>query len=168
MAGKRKGRAVEIAFRIGVVLKGLDGVLEILGAALLVLVTPRRIAGIVQALTQHELSQDPRDFVARHLLSAAGHLTAGGERFAALYLLVHGVVKVGLVAALLKTKLWAYPVAIAIFTAFGGYQIYRWTLSRSLAMAALTVLDAFVVALTWAEWRRLRRERPIEIRSSRA
>ncbi len=151
--------AVHTAFGIGVALKGIDGVLEIVGAALPLFVSPARVAELVTALTRHELSRDPHDLLATHLLRAAGNLSAASERFASLYLLSHGIVKVLLVWALLRSKLWAYPTAIVIFAAFGAYQMYRWSISHSLAMVALTVLDVFVIGLTWMEYRRLREER---------
>jgi uncharacterized membrane protein len=154
----RDGGAAHAAFELGALFKGIDGLLELVGGALLLAVPPARIAALLRALTQHELSEDPHDFLARHLTLAAGHLTQGGERFAAAYLLVHGVVKVGLVWALLRAKLWAYPLAIALFAAFGVYQLYRWSLSRSAALIVLTILDALVIVLTWIEWRRLRGE----------
>ncbi len=149
-------KIVHAAFEVGVLFKGIDGLLELVGGALLLAVKPARIAHGVAVLTRHELSEDPHDAVARALVRAASHLSVSGTRFAAAYLLVHGVVKIALVWALLRSKLWAYPVAIAIFAGFGGYQMYRWSLSHSVGMIALTVLDAFVIVLTWAEWRRLR------------
>jgi uncharacterized membrane protein len=44
------------------------------------------------------------------------HLSANTQTFAALFLLWHGAVKVGLVIALLKNLRWAYPVAISIWS----------------------------------------------------
>ncbi len=145
-------------FELGVIVKGIDGALEIVGAVLLFVVKPGWIRHVATALTWHELSEDPHDLIARHVLQAARRLSARGEIFASVYLLVHGVVKVALVWALLRTKLWAYPVAIAIFTAFGVYQVYRYAVAHSAAMLALTVLDVFVIGLTWMEYRRLRQE----------
>ena len=57
---------------------------------------------------------------------------------------------------LLREKLWAFPWAIAVFTGFGVYQIVRYVTQPSWWLVALTMLDVFVILLTWAEWRRLR------------
>src|ERR1700694_3890827 len=147
-----------VAFQIGITFKGLDGVAEILGAALLYFVPPDRINQFISTITQHELSEDGRDFIASHLRHLSDRLSPQSQLFAAAYLLSHGVVKVLLVWALQARKLWAYPTAIAIFGAFGVYQIYRYIVSPSLAMIVLTVLDAAVIVLTWMEYGRLRRE----------
>ncbi len=157
---RRFTTALHATFEVGVILKGIDGLLEILGAALWLAVKPDQIHRAVALLTQHELSEDPRDAVAMYLVRAADHLSIGSHLFASLYLLSHGVVKVGLVWALLKSKLWAYPAAILVFAGFGLYQMYRYASSHSLAMLILTVLDVVVIALTWAEYRRLRQAHP--------
>jgi uncharacterized membrane protein len=77
MAEFRRGDLLDRAFLVGIVLKGLDGVLEIVGGTLLLLVSPLTIDRISSTLTQHELSEDPHDFLANHLLHAAGALTTG-------------------------------------------------------------------------------------------
>jgi uncharacterized membrane protein len=63
------------AFEVGIILKGLDGVLEVAGGLLLLVVSPATIARVVTSLTQHELSEDPHDFLATHLLKTAHGLT---------------------------------------------------------------------------------------------
>ena len=59
------------AFKTGITLKGIDGVLETIGGLLLWLIHPSAMNAIVRVLTQHELSHDPRDFIAVHLLGAS-------------------------------------------------------------------------------------------------
>lgn len=146
-------------FEIGVVLKGLDGVLELAGGLLLLFVSPGTINRVVVALTQHELSEDPDDFLAVHLLHTAHGVTGATVTFAAAYLLAHGIVKIVLVLALLRNKLWAYPAMIAFLAAFIGYQLYRIALAPTVGLAALTVFDAFIAWLTYREYRRQRPHR---------
>src|SRR6266404_1942285 len=112
-------------FEIGVVLKGVDGVLEIIGAGLLFFVKAETLNAWLRFLTEHELSQDPKDAIANYLVSAGHRLFSGALVFAAVYLLAHGVVKILIVGGLLKNKLWAYPLGIIVFTAFVFYQLYR-------------------------------------------
>jgi len=150
---------LHVAFEIGVILKGLNGLLALIGGTLLLLFPPSAIQRFVVGLTQNELSRDPNDFVATHLRAAADHLSVGGKTFAAIYLLSHGVIKAVLVYALIKDKLWAFPWAIGIFGAFGIYQTYRYVMHPSGWLIALTVLDVIVILLTWAEWQRVKRGR---------
>ncbi len=149
----KRQRVVGEAFDIGVVLKGIDGVLEILGGLFLLLVPLRDLRRFLIWVTGHELNQDPKDFIATHLVHLANTLSVSGYRLTIAYLLVHGFVKVFLVVMLLRRRLWAYPTAIAVFAAFGVYQVYQYTYSRSLLLLALTVLDVVVIVLTAWEYR---------------
>ena len=148
---------IHVAFEIGVILKGINGLLELFGGCVLLVMGPQTIQVLVSRLTQNELSEDPRDFIATHLRAAAAHLSANAQLFAAVYLLAHGVIKALLVYGLVRDQLWAFPTGIAVFGAFGVYQIYRYAIAPSGWLIALTVLDVAVILLTWAEWRRVKR-----------
>jgi uncharacterized membrane protein len=141
-------------FEIGIILKGLDGVLETIGGLLLLAVSPATINRITRGLTQHELSEDPHDYVAVHLLRYTHGLTGSALTFAAVYLLIHGIVKVFLVGALLRNKLWAYPWLILVLLVFIGYQLYRIAIQPTGGLIALTIFDALITWLTWREWRK--------------
>ena len=154
---KLKSKIIQIFFKIGVISKGIDGVLEIAGGFMLLFITPQQIQSLIQALTQHELSEDPKDIIANYLLNSTYHLSPGTKNFAAIYLLWHGLVKAGLVAALLLRKRWAYPVAIIAFFLFLIYQLYRYSHTSSPTLLVLSVVDIFVIILTWLEYRRLRK-----------
>jgi uncharacterized membrane protein len=145
-------RWLDDTFKISVTLKGIDGALEAVGGALLVFVRPAAIGHLARWATQHELSQDPHDFVARQLLRYGTHVAHGTTTFAAVYLLSHGLAKLVLVVALLQDRDWAYPGMIALLGAFIVYQCYRLADRFSVGLSLLTVFDAFVIWLTWREW----------------
>ena len=141
-------------FEVGIILKGLDGVLEVIGGLLLLVVSPATIDRIVTSLTQHELSEDPHDVLATHLLRTAHGLTGSAVLFGAVYLLAHGRVKVSLVTALLKNQRWAYPWMIAFLGIFIVYQLYRLSFQPSVWLTALTIFDAVIAWLTYREFRK--------------
>jgi uncharacterized membrane protein len=143
-------------FQIAIIAKGLNGLAELVGGLMLLVETPSGIRHLAVMLTQGELSEDPHDFVAHHLLHTANGLTGSALLFGASYLLLHGAVKVVLVTALLLNKLWAYPCMIVVLLIFIGYQMYRIALHPSPGLVALTVFDSVIVALTWREYRRKR------------
>jgi len=148
------------AFEVGILLKGLDGLLEIAGGILLFFVQPAQLNQLAAALTQHELAEDPRDFLATHVLHSVEDLSAGSLVFAAVYLLSHGVVKIVLVWEILNNRLWAYAGLIYLTIGFMIYQIYRFTYSHAISLVLLTVFDAVIVYLTVAEYRK-RRHPPV-------
>ena len=143
-------------FEVGIIAKGINGLVELVGGLLLLFVTPGSIYHLVAQLTQGELSEDPHDVIAHYLLHTANGLTGGALLFGAAYLLTHGAVKVVLVVALLLNKLWAYPCMIVVLLIFIGYQLYRIVLDPGAGLIALTIFDAVIVALTWREYRRQR------------
>jgi uncharacterized membrane protein len=143
-------------FEIGIIAKGLDGVVELVGGLLLLFVNPGGIHHLAAVITQGELSEDPHDVIAHYILHTANGLTGSAIFFGAIYLLAHGAVKVVLVIALLLNKLWAYPCMIVVLLIFIGYQLYRIALDPSAGLIALTVFDAVIVTLTWREYRRQR------------
>ncbi len=152
----RKARIVHVLFDIGVIGKGIDGLLEIIGGALLFFVKPAQLYQIVVTLTQHELNEDPNDRVVSYLLETFQHLSADTKLFGSIYLLGHGVIKVALVTALLLKFRWAYLAAILAFLLFIVYQLYRYAYTGSPMLVVLSFIDAFVVVITWLEYKRLR------------
>ena len=77
--------------------------------------------------------------------------------FFGFYLLSHGVVKLLLVAALLRGKHWAYPAALVTLTLLVAYQLYRYSYTHSPGLIALSAFDVIVLALIFAEYRGVRR-----------
>lgn len=141
------------AFLLGMVFKGIDGTLELLGGVALLLISRSRIDQWADALAQLEFGNGIIATLARHVSHAADHLNGGTQQFAIIYLFVHGAVKLVLVAGLLRGIRWVFPVALFVLTGFIAYQLYRLSVSMSLMLAALTVIDVIVVVLVWYEWR---------------
>jgi uncharacterized membrane protein len=81
------------------------------------------------------------------------------RHFYAFYLLSHGLIKIFLVAGLLRNKLWAYPAALVVMSLFILYQLYRYTYTQSFGLIVLSVFDIVVIALIWHEYRILRKLR---------
>lgn len=144
-------------FEVSVLLKGAQAVVECVSGVALAFASHDRITQVVGALTQHELSAHPHDRVAAYLLSSAQQLSAGTQRFYAFYLFSHGLVKIGLVAGLLRKKLWAYPASLVVLGLFIAYQLHRFSVTGGFGLIALTVFDLVVMALIWHEYRVVRR-----------
>lgn len=155
--------ATDKAFRISLWLKGLDGLLEIIGGILLLVITPDQIDRLARWLTQGELSEDPHDFIATHILKTAHHITGASLTFGAIYLLSHGIVKVVLVVEVMRDRLWAYIGLIGVTALFVVYQVYRLATEFSAGLFLLTLFDLLIIYLTQKEYRnhKLRRQRPL-------
>jgi uncharacterized membrane protein len=151
-----KERILDLVFLVGVLFKGLDGLVELVGGVLLLFTTPAELAGAANAVTADELSEDPHDLIANLLVHGVSQLHPGTVLFVAAYLLLHGVVKVAIVVALLVGSRRVYPWAMAALGAFLVFQLYELVTRPSVGVAVLSVFDAVIIWLTWREWRRNR------------
>jgi uncharacterized membrane protein len=144
---------LDLVFLVGVLVKGLDGLVEVIGGVVLLLVSPGQLLGAAQAMAAGELLEDPDDLLVNLVLHGIQGLQVGTEVFLAVYLLAHGLVKLLVVAALLRGTRRVYPWVVAVLVGFLAYQGYQLIVAPTVVMVALTVLDLAVVVLTWREWR---------------
>lgn len=149
-------RLAHDAFWVGIVFKAVDSLLEVAGGIILLSISRQSIVNIVYRIFRHELIQDPTDLLANFLLRQAEDLSAGMKLFAVIYLLTHGVIKLGLVGAIWRSRLWAYPLAAVVFSLFVLYQVYRFACTRSIVMLLLTILDLIIIALLFPEYQRVK------------
>ena len=153
------GSRFDTVFRISVILKGLDAVLEIIGGVLLLFVSRSNITHFVAWLTRSTLAHNPHNYIATHLNHSAEHLAADSTLIGAIYLLSHGIIKLFVIINVLRDKYWAYPVLIIVLLGFSVYQIIDIIASHSIAVALLTIFDIFIIIMTWFEWQKKRRAR---------
>jgi uncharacterized membrane protein len=150
-------RRIHRIFEISILLKGAHALIECIGGLALAIVGTSTIVSWVNALTQDELVEDPTDFIGTRLSSMASNFSVSTQHFYAFYLLSHGVIKVLLVAGLLRNKLWAYPASLAVLGLFIAYQAYRYSYTHGFGLIVLTVFDIFVMWLIWHEYQLVRR-----------
>lgn len=147
-------------FRLSIMLKGAHALLECVGGLVLAVISTQRIVSLVERFTQDALIENPHDVIASHLLGFAHAMSVQTKNFYAFYLLSHGVVKLGLVIALLQNRLWAYPASLVALAGFIVYQVYRVSLVGTVGLVVLTVFDLIVMGLIWHEYRVVRRHLP--------
>jgi uncharacterized membrane protein len=151
MERTRSARTIHRVFQVGVILKAIDGLLELAGGVLLFFTAS--ITGLLDRISRRELAAGRHDDLANAIQHYLPYLAHHSHVFAAVYLLSHGAVKVALAVGLLKNQTWAYPAALVVFIFFIIYQAYRYTYTHSSALLVLTVFDVIIVGLTWHEWK---------------
>lgn len=150
----------EKLFDVAIAVKGIDGGAQIIGAVVLAIVPPSVITGLAHTIVTRDLLGDPDGTLARHLTKSAADFAAGDTRtFALVYLLLHGLIKVGLVVALLRKIMPAYPIACALLGAFVGYEICRAARTGSIALPIFAAIDLLIIVMVLREYQQLRRER---------
>lgn len=147
---------VHISFELGLIIKGIGGLLEIIGGFLFMYLNPNRVGRLVVFLTWHELSEDPKDLVANALIQFSHSFSVSTQAFGVFYLISHGIIKCVLVFLLWRKKLWAYPLTIASLFLFIAYQVYRYNVHASVYLLLLTTFDIIMIVLTFIEYKRMK------------
>src|SRR6476659_5599887 len=96
-------------FEVALLLKGLNGLVELVGGTLTLFIPLRTVNQLVLWLTASEIENDPNDWLARTLIDAAEKLSMGTKLYASFYLLAHGTIKVFLVYSLWREKNVGFP-----------------------------------------------------------
>ncbi|TCK25694.1 DUF2127 domain-containing protein [Pseudonocardia endophytica] len=156
------GRTVDRLFRIALVIKGIDGALELIGAVLVLAVSGDLVGRVVSEILARDLIGPPDGTLARHLVAGTAEFASGNRTFAVVYLGLHGVLKLALVVALLKKWERVYPLAVVVLGVFVGYEIYRAFHTGSILLPFLAALDVAIIVLVVREYLVLRRERLAE------
>lgn len=151
---KRFWFVVYHTFNLTIVLKAINGIWEVGGG--LMLLFGRSIERLILRLIQYEVAIQPTDFVSKSLLNFFENLTLSTRYFISAYLLFHGLVNLFLVVTLWRRHLWAFPVAIILFSIFVTYQFYRLYSVYSLDLLLVSVFDVFIIVLTFLEYKRLK------------
>jgi uncharacterized membrane protein len=142
-------------YKASVIIKGIDGILEITGGFLLIFFSPITITRTILFLGRTELVENPRHPLISFIYHVASGFSLHRRHFYSLLFLSHGTVKLTLVGGLMRNKLWAYPTTMAIFTAFVLYQTFEIYSSPSVILGIITIIDIFVVLLIGREYHTL-------------
>jgi uncharacterized membrane protein len=145
-------RLLHRVLELGMLIKGFDAVMEMLGGILFWFASNVTFDQWVISLTQHELIEDPQDIVALFLRQAAAQLSFDAHLFGSTYLIVHGFAKLWLVTGLLRGKRWAYPATLGFLSLFIIYQIYRLSYSFMPGLLLLTIFDFIFAVLIYREY----------------
>lgn len=146
-------------FRIALVLKGLDGAVELVAAVVLLLVPAAAVHRLVAEVVSRDLLGPPDGFLTRHLVAGTDEFASGNRSFVLAYLAVHGIVKIGLVVALMTRYRPAYPVAAVVLGIMVAVELLRAVRTGSPVLPLLAVLDVAIIVLVLREYRLLGRAR---------
>ena len=155
---QQQEKRVRLYFRISIFIKGAISLAEMLAGIALLFIPVSYFLNLLATYAESELREDSGGFIASHMLSLSHQAAAISGTFIALYLLSRGLIKVALIWAMLKNKLWAYPASLVVLGLFVLYQVYEIALHGSLAIVALTVFDLIVMYFMWREYQVLKFE----------
>ena len=138
--------------RIGLLIKAIDAVFEVVGGALLFY--PRELSRWVAVIFQHELVRR----AAPHTAAVIQHHTAraiyGATLAGALYLMAHGIAKIIFIGGVLKERRWGYMGLVAILLIFTAFELGRSLFGGGWAMVAFAAFDGYLAYLVWHDFKK--------------
>ena len=149
----RRDLILDWVFLVGVLFKGIDGLVEVAVGLPLLFVTHGQLVSLARAVTAGELAEDPHDLIANLIVHESSKLSASGLFIGGIYLLIHGLVKLVIVIALIRGTRRVYPWAVGALTILLIVQVVDLVLKFSTGVLLLTVLDVVIIWLTAREWR---------------
>ena len=152
---KKIRNALHELFLVGITIKGIDGVLELVTGITLFFTKSSLIVKVLQAIFHHELLHDPTDLVANYLIHTAQSLSINTLTFISIYLTIHGIIKIGIFLGLWYKKIWAYPIAAIVLSLFVIYQSVRIYRNHSIILSFLTLIDIMILVLIRFEYKRI-------------
>ena len=156
-AGGAARRLTDRLYFVGISIKGIDGVIELLLGIALLVVPSLPHAALEAAASGASSGTVPfGQFISNYLENLDGTLAHWGTWLVIVYLTAHGAIKVLLVVCLLLRLHKIYPTAIAILTAFLVYEIYLFIVKPGVSLGAFVVLDAAIIYLVFREYRQLK------------
>lgn len=150
----RHSKWFDKAYKIGVGIKGIDGLVELV-VGLWLIFEPRTPHRLLQKAAQEagEHNGTIFHFIEKEVIHLDDQITGKVLAFIIAFLIIHGVVKLVLVYCLFKKIHWVYPYALAVLFVLLGIQVTP--LFRNPADVPLwlfTILDVAIIYLVWGEY----------------
>jgi uncharacterized membrane protein len=142
-------------FKITVIIKGIDGVLDVFASLVLFFSTSGFIANIIPFLFRKELIEDPKDVIVNYLLNISQNMLPDTRLFIIIYLAVHGLIKISLALALNSDNYRAFKISELVLILFVSYQAYRFCHTYSIILLIVTLLDIIIIFLIHFESKKL-------------
>lgn len=142
-------------FLLSIGLKGVISAAEIVAGILVLIIPPHTMHWLIALFTTGPMSFATPESIAVYLDHAV-LLVTGATIFVSAYLLSRGIIKLFLIVALIKNKLWAYPISLVVLGLFMLYQCYQIVTTHSIEIILITLFDLVVVYFIWKEYQIVR------------
>jgi uncharacterized membrane protein len=86
-------KKIRLVFEVSLWLKGVFALSEVIAGVATYFISQQFLLAIVLWVTKEEFAEDPHDIIANSLLHAVQNFSVSTQKFVALYLLGHGVIK---------------------------------------------------------------------------
>lgn len=149
---------LHLTFEISIFLKAIYAFLEMLAGLAFMLMPDVSISALVDLFMEDLRADNPENIITQYGITFLNNFTPSTQHFVALFLVIHGSVKLFVVIGLLRKKTWSYPVAGIVFSFFIVYQLQRYFHTHSPFLLFISALDFMIILLTWHEYSNLKKK----------
>lgn len=149
---KKSPSLLHRAYQGAIFIKGFDGAIETLLGLAILIAGPQRLYSVVLRLTAPELADDHPHKIIHAIRHGASGLAEGPHTFIIVYLLVHGILKLGIAVTLLRGQRWIFPIACVVLTGFILFMTYHLVLRWSGWLLGFALFDLLTLGLVINEW----------------
>ena len=150
------------AFEVSALVKLLSGFWELTAGSLIWSRAWPHIAGFFIELSNGTPLYLRNDIVMRSVIHFFGDMSVSTRNFIIAYLIIYGVLKIGMSIGLLRGDKWSYPTGTTIIGIFVVYQIYRVVHTHSLFLSLMISIDVVTIFLIVHEyWHKYRQRRSL-------
>ena len=147
---------LKLGFYGGLAIKGVFAVIEFIGGLVFAITSHASIERFIQLITFEELQNDPNDLVMNYIIRFGQTISISSQHTVAIYLLLHGGIKLILIGLLWNRKLWAFPLSLVVFGLFITYESYHCILHFSIPLLLLILVDIVMMIVIALEYRQLK------------
>lgn len=151
-----RNNVIEIGFYIGLLIKAANALVEFFGGILMLVLNHEWLNRLILLIAIPELKEDPSDFIVNYFIDFGKTISLNSQHSIAIYMLIHGLVKLTVIVLLVKKKLWAYPIAVGVFGIFIAFETYSYFNSKSYLLLIVIAIDIIITIMIILEYIRLR------------
>src|SRR5256885_16831926 len=149
----QRSSLMHFAFIGAITIKGIDGFIEFVAGIVLAVVGSQQVYDFAIWATAPEIARHPESHAVHAIRHGAYGLTHTSQRFVIVYLIAHGVLKLGLAINLFIEHMWIFPASAAVLLGFIAFMSARLMAHWSPWLFAFALFDAMTLALVLNEWR---------------
>lgn len=150
----RKITTVHNAYLVAIAIKGFDGAVEMLLGIIVAVLGRHGLYNLLISLAAPELENHPYGRIAHFVHRTADGLIHASHGFIVFYLLVHGILKLGIAIGLFRERTeWIFPVGSVVLAGFIVYMSLSLAAHWSYWLLAFAIFDSITLALVLNEWR---------------
>lgn len=149
----RNSSLMHVAFLSAIAIKGIDGFIEFVAGIVIAILGSQQVYNFAIWATAPEMARHPESHAAHAIRHGAYGLAHTSQRFVIVYLIAHGVLKLGLAINLFIEHMWIFPASIALLLGFIAFMSAKLNAHWSPWLFAFAVFDAATLALVLNEWR---------------